>query len=262
LKFQQRNRNEELLSLTDNYKPKTFEMKVFSMIVKARILYEMREYKSMFRIAKSIERDVEKIKNAYIRESYLARISEIFAHGYLYLKNDVKKARYFANNVIDSKFLCPKFTSHMYHLLGTSFVFEDFHESLKYFNMYSNYLRYQGRFKLHKEVVQLDIYFLKVLWGYTDKDLYTDDVLEKMHFYARNGQADDVEELFREVDPEDPFALSYLGMAKKDPELLLRSIKRFLETGNKFFAELPKREIKQYPVFDLTASVMCEINIA
>jgi hypothetical protein len=263
LHYQKRDKsNQELLDMIYKYKPKTKETTLFSQIIHARILYMMQEYKMMFKIAKSLEKDIEQIKNVFIRESFTARLCEIFAHGYLYLKADVKKARYYANTVINFKLLCPNFTSHMYHLLGTSFLFEDYEASVSYFDKYYHMLRDQGRSDMAKKVKDLDIFFAKVLWGQETSESETDDTLEKMHYYARLGKSSDVKNLMYEKLSEDPFALCYQGIAENNPELLLRSAAKFIENGNKFFAELPRKELANFPTYTIPANVICSMNIA
>lgn len=254
--------NDELLFLLQEYKPKTPEMKIFSQLLLARVYYMMKEYKMMFKTAKIVEKSVEKIKNVFIRESFTARLCEIFAQGYLYVRSDVKKARYYANTVINFKLLCPKFTSHMYHLLGTSFLFESYEKSVDYFTTYYNFLSSQGRSELTKEVLHQDIYFAKVLWGQETSEIDTDDPLEKMHYYARKGDTEAVVSMMCDDYSENPYALCYQGIAENNPELLLRSAAKFIETGNKFFAELPRKELANYPAYAIPTNVICNMNIA
>ncbi|MEH7246518.1 AimR family lysis-lysogeny pheromone receptor [Neobacillus niacini] len=263
LEFQKRNTdNDELLNKLLTYKPKTVETRLFSQLLISRVLYRMNDFKPMVRVAKNIEKEVEQIKNPYIRESYTARLCEIFAHGYLYQRNDVKKARFYANNIINSKFLCPKFTSHMYHLLGTSFVFESYEDSIKNFQQYYDILIKQGRTSLANQVKELDIFFANVLWGKNVNETETSDSLEKLHYYARNGLKHEFCETFNNVNQDDPFALYYLGVINNDPEAHLKSVAKFIESGNKFFAELPRKELAKHPVFNFSADVMCAMNIA
>jgi hypothetical protein len=254
--------DEKIMELLNEYKPKYFETKIFKSILTARVMYRMRYYKSMFDIAKSIEKEVEAIKNGYIRENYIARLCELYAHSYLYTKGDSKKARHYANIVINSKLLCPIFTSHMYHLLGTSFLFDDYETSVNYFNEYRQTLLNQGRCEPAKEVLELDIFFAKVLWGQSPSENESNDSLEKMHYYARIGNEAEVEKLYETVAAEDPFALCYLGIAKNNPELLIRSTAKFIEAGNKFFAELPRKALKSFPAYIVSANVICSMNIA
>lgn len=254
--------DEELLDLLDNYKAKTNETKIFAQLLKARVMYRTKDYKEMFRIARLIEKPIEAIKNTYIRESYTARLCEILAQGYLYCRGDVKKARYYANNVLNLKLLCAKFTSHTYYLLGTSFLFEDFQSSINYFEKYQQELISQGRSDLAEEVNRTDVFFAKVFWGHETSIDETNDPVEKMHYHARKGDSVQVEELFTDSVKDDPFALCYRGIANNNPELLLKSAAKFIEIGNKFFAELPRKELAKFPTYLFPVSVICDINIA
>ncbi|MDQ0270779.1 AimR family lysis-lysogeny pheromone receptor [Cytobacillus purgationiresistens] len=265
LSFQKKSKPlESILQTVERYKPKNHTTRVFSLLLKSNILYRMGEYSFMFKIAKEVEKEIDKIKNVYIKECYSARLSEIFARGYLYQRGDVKKARFYANNVINSKFLCSKFTAHTYHLLGTSYVFENRELSLRYFETYKKLLEQQERNDLINEVTVLDIFFVNTLWGQASSENETCDNLEKMHYYARIGEYEKVNEIFydREEHSTNPFALCYLGIAKEDPHLLLQSLASFIEKGDRFFAELPRREIEKFPGYIFSATVMCNINIA
>lgn len=254
--------NEEILDSIDDYRPKTLEMKIFAMLLKANVLYMLKEYKQVLRLAQKAEVLTAAIKNDYIKESFKMRIYELFARGYLFLHNNKDKSRFYANYVINSRFFCAEFTSHLYHILGTSFVFEDFNESLRYFKKYQDTLRDQGRIDLVKSVEETDIFFLKVLWSKSVRDNETNDVLEKMHFHARLGNREVVEELYQNVEKDDPFALCYLGTVKNDPDTLLQSLARFIETGNKFYVQLARKELLKFPIYHVPASVICDINIA
>jgi len=263
LHYQRRDKsNAEILSMLDSYSPKFTETKAFYLILKARVYYMLKEYKSMFRVALEAEKEINKICSLYIKENYLARLNELYAHAYLYLRNDVKKARYYANVVINSRFLCANFHSHMYHLLGTSFLFESYEESHENFLTYYNLLQKQGRHDLAKETLNLDIYFCKVLWGKLLGTIETNDPIERMHYLARIGDKKEFNELYNKTNKNDPFILCYKGIIENDPESLQESLLEFINSGNKFFAELPKKELEIYPAYSASTRVLSKINIA
>ncbi len=268
MKYQQRTAsNEEILAELDMFKATYSETIVFCNILKASTLYMLGEYKYMFRMAKLAEDQIKHIKNNYIADMYMARLSELFARGYLYLKNEPKLARFYGNMVLNSRYLSESYKTHVYHLMGTTYVFDDYDQSISYFNSYKDALKGGGREDLARGVDELDIFFLKVLWEVPVHENDTNDPLEKMHYYARLGERTKFESLVKEALPEDdPFALCYIGMINNDPEYLLHSIARFVELGNKFFAELPLREIQRmyngHYYLDLAADIISNIKIA
>lgn len=83
-----------------------------------------------------------------------------------------------------------------------------------------------------------------------------------MHYYARKGDTKEVEALLNEDNCENPFSICYLGIASNNPELLIRSVAKFIDEGNKFFAELPRKELLRFPVYSVSANAICSINIA
>lgn len=261
--FQQREvSNSDLLTRLEKVRPQSSESAALVTIMKALVNYRLKEYGSMFRLAQIAEEQTSKLKNAYLRDSYMARISEIMARSYLYLRNDVRKARFYANTVVNSRYLSDNYKSHMHHLIGTSFMFEDHAESLRWFESYQEILKGGGRHELAQSVVETDVFFAKVLHDQPVAADETTDKLELMHYYAKRGDFEAVERLSEEVPQDDPFAMCYLGMARHDPELMLKSTARFVETGNKFFAELPKTAIKLHPMYINSAKIIRNIKLA
>lgn len=254
--------NEDLLFELEAIQTKTVEGQIFANILKAHILYALKEYKTVFRIGKSVNDHLSKIKNPYLRDSYAGRMSEVLSQGYLFLRNDVKKARYYANNVLNSKYLCEAFKVHTLHLLGTSYLFESHAESVKWFEQYRDKLESYGRYDRADEVDECDIYFANVLW---DKEGVTGfgshDRLERAHYFAKQGDVETVEELCKGKE-DDAFAMCYLGIVNNDPELLLKSMATFIGNGCKYFAELPKRELANHPAFMVSANIISNIQIA
>jgi hypothetical protein len=249
---------EELLSKLECYSPKYTETRALTKILYSMVYYWIGEYKSMYRAITQSEKIVESIKNPYIRESFTARVCEVFARMYLYVKNDCKKARYYAKNVINSNYVCDKFKVHLYHLIGTSFVFEDYHKAVENFKIYKEMLLLQKREELAKEVDKKDIFFASVLWGIDLENLKTDDVLEECHLLARRGLP------VKEVnETDDPFYLSYKGISENSADTLMRAAVSFINQGNKFFANLPLNELKKIKSHESTAEMLLKtINIA
>lgn len=263
LQFQQRSAsNEELLFQIEAFRSGSADAQIFANILRAYALYTLGEYKTVFRIGNSLDAQIAKIGNPLLRSSYNARISEIMARGYLYLKNDTKKARFFANNVIKSNYLGEEFKVGMYHLLGTSYLFENYEESIKWFTFNRDTLERLGRYDIADEVNEGDIFFAKVLWNKDVKETDSHDRLELAHYYARQGDIEKVEELCEKYPQDNPFVLFYKGIASNNPELLLKSQAKFIETGDKLFAQMPLRELANHPAFIVSANVINDIQIA
>lgn len=254
--------NSDLLTRLETFNPQTPESLALVTIMRALVNYRMKEYGSMFRLAQIAEEQTSKLKNPFLRDSYMSRISEIMARSYLYLRNDVKKARFYANTVVSSRYLSDNYKSHMHHLIGTSFMFEDHAESLRWFESYQEILKGGGRHELAQTVAETDVFFAKVLHDQPVTADESTDKLELMHYYAKIGDVEAVERLSKEVPQDDPFALCYLGIAKKDPEMLLQSTANFVEGGNKFFAELPKLALESHLMYIKPASIIRNIKIA
>lgn len=243
---------EEVVVKLEQYSPKHQETKAMHKIMLSAANYWSGDYKAMNRHALASEKLVEKIKSDYIRECYTARVCEMFALMYLYVRADVKKARHYANNVINSAVICDNFKSHLYHLLGTSFLFEDFGRAVSYFEIYKGSLESQGRFELANEVMKKDIFFAKVLWGVNVEECETDDVLEQNFLRAKEGKP------LNATSEDNPFAVCYEGISKQCGETLMRSAAMFVNSGNKFFSKLPMDELRKHSTFSVIAETLLQ----
>lgn len=263
LDFQRRDySSDDLLAQLDYFRPHSVENSVLAKILRAMVNYCDDDFRAMFRTAQQAEREVSDIKNEFIRESYMARISEILSKGYLYLRNDVRKARFYGNVVLNARFLSPAFKAHTLHLLGTSYIFEDCAESLRLFGEYADALDAGGRHELAQSVRERDEFFTRVLWTQEVSAEDSTDPLELMHYYAKAGDKEAVEKLYEQVPQDDPFALFHVGTVRNDPDMLIRSMAKFVEQGNKFLTELPRRALQGHPVHVPAGETIRSIRIA
>jgi transcriptional regulator with XRE-family HTH domain len=260
LRFQSRDTsNKELMEMIDNVKPKSAEMKILRKILRARVLYRMKEYDTMFRNARDVEEELSGMKDGYLTKTFTIRLNELFAQGYLYVNSDTEKARKYALNVINNQTISAVFKSHAYHIMGTSFLFEDYDMAIEYFESYKKVLRSNGRDDLIKVVEEKDIYFAKVFWGRDLENISTNDEIELSHFEAIYGNKEKAINLLQ--DKSCPFSLCYTGIAQNNPTMLLESFFKFLGKKQKLFANIPAKYLENYPGYEMTVKLALE-NIA
>jgi hypothetical protein len=256
---------DSLLDALDEYRPKYLETKIFKEFLKLYAHTEKLNYQEFMKTTKKIEKMILSIKdkNTFIKESYLARLHELLANAYLYEKNDTKKARFYANNVINSPLLCASFKFNSYYIMGMSFLFEDYEECVKYLETYIEQLKQYGKTRVGERIKYIkenDICFARIFWGKDLDKLNTNDILERAHYECRYGDKLKAIKLLDDYDDKkDPFYLYYKGLATDDPRLLTESMMLFVKQGKKFFANLPKNELEKNPIYKDLISVIFEI---
>jgi hypothetical protein len=262
IRFQMRDTDDEkLMGMIDDVKVKLPEMKILKKILRARVMYSMKEYSSMFRIANAANNELSKLKEGYLKRCYQTRINELFAQGYLYVLGETQKARYYANLVLNNEEFCATFKMYAYHIIGTSFLFENYEMAIANFENYKLLLEEHGRDDLVKEVIEKDIFFTKVLWNRDIEGISTTDEIELAHYEAKFGDKKNVPNLLK--NSKCPFALCYNGIATNDPQMLLESFFKFLGKKQKYFANVPARYLEKYPSYHATVKLALEnINVA
>ncbi|MFJ8216465.1 AimR family lysis-lysogeny pheromone receptor [Bacillus cereus] len=254
------------LTDTENYDPyvfheeleeykivvKTKEMKVLIDILICQTLYQLEEYKVLFKRIGRIEKDIKEISNKYIRSSFQVRLREGINVTYL-MQNKIEKARKGCISLLE---VCDKHVnfsiqkSNALFNLGESYIFENYVQS-KHFLERSLLELDNGKF-LHNEKIkrkarkiQDTLTFLKI-YHYRDLDTLP-NVLNKddqVFFEFKNGNLITAELLLCEILNEngtlDSFTTCYLGLVRNDRSLIEKSYRMFLDKNNLFYANLPK----------------------
>ncbi|WP_412676024.1 AimR family lysis-lysogeny pheromone receptor [Bacillus paramycoides] len=228
------------------------EMKVLIEILLCQTLYQMKEYKLLFKRIVRVEKKALKISNKFIRSSYLVRIKEGMCVTYL-MQNEIEKAR---KSSIELFKICdknPNFEiqkANSFYNLGESYIFEDYRKSKKYLECSLSVLK-DGIFKDNEDIkrkiqrVKNTLIFLKIhhyrdlhdLPPGLDKDGYA-------YLELKKGNKAKAEMYLLEIEQEkgslNEFQTCYMGLAKEDKYLLEKSHKMFLEKRSLFYANIPK----------------------
>lgn len=239
-----------LITEINNLKPKFLETRLFLDILKLNLFYRMGHLTVFSELAPQIEKQVLKIKSDFIRCHYLARISEILSKTHLLVFNNTKKARFYANNLLNAEYICANFKYNSYYIVGMSYFFENYEECVKYLETYVTHLEKYGKHRREERinnVVNSDIVFAKILWGEDLENFSTSDILEKAHYECRYGDKTKALEILKTFgDKENPFYLCYKGMATDNPQLIFESAVKLVAKGQKFFANIPMMQLEKF----------------
>lgn len=216
-------------------------------ILKCNVSVNNYEFKRVPEKLKTVDNMINGIKNEYLRSQYELRTYEIYAQVNLFTYNDVKKARYYINSILFSE-IGAAFKSYGYILLGMSFLNESCEQCLKYFENVFEINSKMGRLSKNKTFKDTDVAFVKNIWGKLISADETDDISEKAHFYAREGDAGKTIKLLDEAVEKfgnSPFKMMYRGIALKDEKIITQAISAFLSNGNVFYANVAYGELRK-----------------
>ena len=242
--------------------PKTMETKTFLRIIEMNVFAILREYQSLFHVYSDIKNAIKGINDDYIKKCYTLRMNEIMAHINLYYLADVNMARKYANAVISSK-MSAIFKAHSYYIMGMSYLFENYDETLFYITEYRKICENFGRKDLTFIVDNSDIPFIKNVWNKHTAEPQTKDLSELAHYKALNGCKQEALDLIKKAiksEGNSDFKLYYKALATGNKIDFLNALILFTSKGERFFAQLPYRVLAADPQYRETADLLLNIN--
>lgn len=225
----------ELLKQVEIFKPKQLEMEVMKVIIKGYIYGELKDFHTLSMYVPLIENDLDHIKSNFIRSSYKVRLGLMMNYISLF-KNDVEKARFYSNLVLDQVFF-EQLKPIAYHHLGHSYLLEDYEKSMRCLDL-SLKLSYNSGFNDMVESIKFTIEFVKSFW---EIDHY---------FLIQKGEKDKAQEVLDQLDfnslPdwEKGFYFYYKGLIENDIDLFHYSVRWFKKEGDLFHMKLPILKLK------------------
>ncbi len=235
--------NEELLfNIRDAFNEvKDPLLKTLLHIIEGNIYIRTKDYNRLFMMAEKSQKLVDELDDCSMKNSLQARVNEQFARGYLFNKCDTEKARKYANLVISSK-IGAKFKADGYYIIGTSFLFENVEQAITNLQESVRIYRESGRENI-ATMMERNIEFAKTIGGYTgDRDTVNMDESEKAFLHAKRGEEEEALCLLDGL-AETPFRLYYKGLATGNGIYHFDALKKLLDLGNKFYANLPYQEL-------------------
>lgn len=228
---------------------KTLEMQILTELLLCQALYQNKNYRSLFDRLSEVEKDINEIKNKFIRNSFMIRYKEAFGvislqRGYAATTRDICKdiLEIYENDV---SFVIPYITA--IGKIGESYFFDDYDKAKFFLEKGISLLETFSEVGLvkKKEMFQYTLNFLKMFhWKDTDglEQILGDAGMA--YFRCRQGRYEEAEQLLKQIERKNggltSFETFYLGLARNDRELLKKSLEMFEESGNIFYSKLPK----------------------
>ncbi|PFI53889.1 hypothetical protein COI76_14605 [Bacillus cereus] len=243
------NYHEELEEMKEeNQNP---EMQVLIGILLCYTSYQLGDYRLLTKRMNKLEKKASKIKNKFIKKCHDVRIKEGLASIKL-TSDELQEVREICNKVL---ILCENEPHLLINkaralwLKAESFIFDDYNQSLMFFNDALAILNDNINpeiVKKRKAIIKT-IQFLKI---YHNRDLDTLGIMEdgeRVFYEIRMGNFDRAVEILMSIENKNgelsSFELVYLGMAKKDREIIKQGLRKFEEKSSLFYARFAKKEL-------------------
>jgi hypothetical protein len=241
------------------YTPKTCEMKVLALITEIWCRNKMREYSTMNSLVSGLDLTINEIKDDFIKESYGLRVKEVLAFVNLYKLNNKEIARKYAEEIISKNF-SPTFNANASYLLGMSYLFDNYDKCLGNIMKHRELLIESERKSEIAVIDNNDLPFINNIWKKNSKQPETNDISEKAHYEALNGDKKLALELIDDAIEKEGlsgFKLYYKALATNDKSLFMQSLIFFINRkGDKFYANLPYEQLKGDPIYQPMADLL------
>ncbi len=221
------------------------ESLIFSLIVHLYGIQETGLFEPFHKVLRVVAPMVELMENEYLREAYRIRLVEMEATTYLYM-NEIDQCREKCFEVIkrhELQFYFPIIYANFYHILGQSYMFENF-EVAKYWveKARDALLQLSGNRAADRTQYTVNtLDFLRSFWGI---DIHTEpaDEAEKAHRLIVLGHIDEAIDILEHLKKTrgylTSYQLFYYGLAAGDDSMLSVARDVFTSNSNYFYLQL------------------------
>ncbi|WP_102273220.1 AimR family lysis-lysogeny pheromone receptor [Cytobacillus massiliigabonensis] len=263
-RYLKREKAEDIINELRGFTPKTKEMQILALITEVWCRYKLNDFKTMSLLISGLEYAINKINEDFIRDSYGIRLNEVLAYVNLYKFNNITLAREIAEKIIFSN-CSATFTTSASYILGMSFLFDNYEKCLGYIERHRELLVESGRLKELEVIDNCDIPFINNVWRKQERP-NTNDISELAHFEAVVGNKELALELINKaIENEEKegrkpsgFKFYYKALATNDASLFMKSLIMFSKNGDKFYANLPYKYLKEDETFKSMAALLID----
>ncbi|GAA0379078.1 AimR family lysis-lysogeny pheromone receptor [Bacillus horti] len=242
----------ELLQQVEIFKPKELEMQVLKGLLKAYIYIELEEKQSVLLHIKNTDKLIKKIKSSFMRNAFKIRLGFIMSTITMYARHS-EKLRAYTRAIIEQDYF-ENAKIRAYHLLGYSYMYDDYQEALIHFNRALEGYKHLSDSVHIKEVEQL-ISYMNSYWKIEQKPPRNieneHDFTNYIYHFIRTDNKNIAETLLSSLNVdklctrEKAFYWYYKGLISEDAEHYYLSIDHFLSMNDYFHLRLPVEELSR-----------------
>ncbi|MDA2113115.1 AimR family lysis-lysogeny pheromone receptor [Bacillus cereus] len=253
------------------------EMKVLKSIILMYSFSDMQEFTSLIKTVPYVENEqdvlenqneeevstqedqneeeptVESLKEGYFKDAYDIRMKELQLVANL-MDNNIEIVREIGQEVIQKEISkeFPRFLASIYEFLGISYMFEDIFISQVLIQKGIEILKNENtmRFNDKIEECQQTLDFIQINYEIDLDKINPADLGEKAHLAIKRGNIEEGIQILNDIKEDKgswtAFQWYYMGLATGEEYYFRQSVLCFEQHGNKFYAQIPKRFIRDY----------------
>ncbi|OZU88422.1 hypothetical protein CIL03_12305 [Virgibacillus indicus] len=219
------------------------ELKCLIEFVKVTAHYDLKQYNRIGNFLEIQQHLFELIGDNLLKIYFTIRLNQILMSYHL-TRNELIIARKYAYRVLNqTNNVRSQISTHI--SLGLSYTFDTFPQGIYHLNKALQLARSHNLPNSVRIIEQHNIPFLAAHFNNAEKILTTDKS-EQAHIEISKGNNLKAIEILESIKLDSPFKLYYMGKAKQDKYLLLRSYNEFIEKrSDYFFSRLPLTELQK-----------------
>ncbi|WP_375051097.1 AimR family lysis-lysogeny pheromone receptor [Virgibacillus sp. JSM 102003] len=219
------------------------ELQSLMEFIKINIYHSMNDFSQFGNSLEKQQYLFEKIEDRFLLSFFQIRLNQSLFIYYL-IRNEVIMARKYAFRVLNDT-TSPNTKINIHTNLGFSYLYDTYFQGMYHM---SEALKIAKKHDLQKSITvteQKNIPFLSAHFKKTEGVTSTDKS-EQAHIEIAKGNNAKAESILNEIPIDSPFKMYYLGMAKQDKYILLKSYNSFIENrSDYFFSRMPLQEIRK-----------------
>ncbi|MBD1221457.1 AimR family lysis-lysogeny pheromone receptor [Virgibacillus halodenitrificans] len=233
----------ELLGRLNFIRTKEPELTCLVELLRVTLHYDLQEYSKLGNFLYNQPQLFNEVEDNVLRNYFHVRLYQILLTYYT-LRDQVIMARKFGYRLLNqSTNAMTKIGTHI--KLGLTYTFDSYTQGMYHFHQALELAKHHHIEKYDYLILQRNIPFLAAHWNRVD-NIYTKDKSEQAHIEIAKGNNQNAIEILEELPLNSPFQLYYMGRAKQDKQLLLKSYREFIEKrSDHFFSKLPLAALKK-----------------
>lgn len=247
-KFSLEDFDEELEEM--RFETSSKEMEVLIDILRCQTAYQLRDYRTLLKKMRKIEKRISKVKNKFLYASFSVRLKEGM-NAVLLMDDKVPEIRensFELLEICNSEFNFNIQRANAHYNIAESYIFENYVQSNYHFEKALHVLSespYNQEIVRKKKAIERTLNFLKI-YHVKDLDNLTGDLdyPEQAFLAIRQGDKKLALKILRGIEKEkgylNEFSTFYLGLAQDDVRLIEKSLAMFIKNNNNFYSKLPK----------------------
>ena len=226
------------LSKIKSQNVKSKEMVIFQKLMEIYAYYNMKDYRITFELIKGLEDQINSLTKGYIKTTYSTRLNELLSHSSVRVSCNPEQSQEYAQKNIEEG-IADKYVGYAYYIKGLSKFYSSFDDSLQ---NYVQSLRVfeDMEYKQSMEPVEEAIEFLHAYWG---REINYKCKTNEIFYLLKTGQAVGEDEITSITNKA--FKCLFLGMVRKDTNLLLEATIEFVRSGDSYTAIIAKEELSK-----------------